>query len=64
MKPIEIITIILVVLFLGFVIIRGIVKKKKGKIGCSDCSTCTLNCNKTSLIERYRKDHPKKDQKA
>lgn len=64
MKPIEIITIILVVLFLGFVIIRGIVKKKKGNIGCSDCSNCTLNCNKTSLIERYRKDHPKKDQKA
>lgn len=61
MTPIEIIVIILVVVFLNSVIIGSVVKKKKGKVGCSDCSTCTLNCkDRNSLVERYRKDHPKK----
>ena len=61
MSLIEIIVIILVILFLSSVIVGQIIKKKKGKTTCGDCSTCNLKCNNQSLLERYRKDNPKKE---
>ena len=64
MTLIEIIVIILTVLFLSSVIIGQILKKKKGKSSCGDCSTCNLNCNKTSLLERYRSDYPNKEKET
>ncbi len=62
MEFIEIVTIILVVLFLSSVIIGNIIKRKKGKIGCSDCSNCTLKCNERNILyDKFRKDNPKVD---
>ena len=61
MTLIEIIVIIIVVIFLSAVI-GGTIYKKKNKSkscngNCNGCNACSLG---SSLVERYRKDNPKK----
>lgn len=40
MSVIEIVVIIACAVFVGFVIVKSIINRKKGKTCCSDCSHC------------------------
>ena len=45
MEPIDIIILIAAVLIVGGVIAWQIIRKKKGKVGCCDCSSCDGCCS-------------------